>query len=552
MSNHDARHDVPGKSPDPILSDSSKQKQTPTVEETVGTPMAGDPRPYYFKRHFTSAGEDPFSTVKWTKRHSLITNPDGSVIFELKDVEVPDSWSQLATDIVVSKYFRKAGIPKTGHETSVRQVIYRVAHTIRQAGETQGGYFQDREEADTFEAELSYMLLHQIGAFNSPVWFNVGLKHVYGITGQGGNWAIDPKTDQVEPTTDAYSRPQSSACFIQSVEDDLMSIFELAKTEARLFKYGSGTGSNFSKLRGRDESLSGGGKSSGLMSFLEVLDRGAGSIKSGGTTRRAAKMVVLDVDHPEILEFIHWKSKEEKKARRLVDAGFDVDEAYRTVSGQNANNSVRVNDAFMKAVESDGDWTLTYRKDQSIVETMKAKDLLAQMAQSAWECGDPGLQYDTHINHWHTCKKSGRINASNPCSEYMFLDNSACNLASLNLTKFLDSNGEFSVEAFRHAVSVFFIAQEILVDLASYPTGEIANNSHRYRPLGLGFANLGTLLMRLGLPYHSPEGQTWAGAITSLMTGQAYAISAAMAQRKGPFPAFQSQPRFHAGSDRHA
>jgi len=490
-------------------------------------------------RHYTRAGQDPFADVVWDKRTTAIRNPDGSVVFQMDDIEVPAAWSQLATDIVVSKYFRKAGVPGSpGHETSVRQVVHRLAHTIRVTGEAQGGYFASSADAEAFEAELKYMLVHQIGAFNSPVWFNCGLKHEYGIDGSGGSYAVDLATDTVHMTTDAYSRPQVSACFIQSVGDDLMSIFELVKNEARVFKYGSGTGTNFSKLRGRMEKLSGGGTSSGLMSFLEVLDRGAGATKSGGTTRRAAKMVVLDMDHPEIVDFVQWKVKEERKVRALISAGYSSDfngEAYQTVAGQNSNNSVRVPDRFMEAVERDGTWETTFRTTGQVHEQHRARDLWNMIADSAWNCADPGVQFDDTIQRWHTCKATDRIHATNPCSEFCFLDDTACNLASINLMKMRRADGSFDAEGYRHANRVFFLAQEILVSFASYPTEPIARNSEDYRPLGLGYANLGTLLMVQGLPYDSDAARAYAGCITAMMTGEAYALSAEMAASKGPF-----------------
>ncbi|MEJ2420233.1 MAG: vitamin B12-dependent ribonucleotide reductase [Acidobacteriota bacterium] len=494
--------------------------------------------PFRLTRRFTREGADPYSDVAYTKRDCRIMNTDGSTVFELKGAEIPETWSQLATDIVVSKYFRKAGVPGTEHEVSVRQVVHRIVHTLRTEGERLGSYFVDKEEADVFEQELVHLLLTQKGAFNSPVWFNLGLWHEYGIEGQGGAYSWNPNTDKIEETANAYEHPQCSACFIQSVRDDLMSIFQLAKNEARLFKYGSGTGSNFSRIRSRDEKLSGGGTSSGLMSFLDVLDRAAGATKSGGTTRRAAKMVVLDVDHPEILDFIRWKRSEEAKARLLKESGVELEEAVRTVSGQNANNSVRVTDEFMEACEKDGDVSTYFRTNHEVASRLKARDVMREISQAAWECGDPGLQFDTTINRWHTCKATDRIHSSNPCSEYMFLDDSACNLASINLIKFTDEKGDFDVEGFKHAVSLFITAQEILVDLCSYPTAPIAQNSHDYRPLGLGYANLGTLLMVKGVPYDSPKARAWCGAITSLMTGHAYTMSAVIAQRKGPFPGF--------------
>lgn len=848
-------------------------------------------------RMFTSKNRDPLSQVAYEKRSSKIANTDGTAVFEMEDCEVPASWSQLATDILVSKYFRKRGVEGRGHEDSIRQVVRRLAKTIRQFGDSLGDYFATKEDAQAFEDELSFFLVHQYGAFNSPVWFNVGLYQAYQIEGQGGNWCWNPQTDQIEETKNAYQYPQASACFIQSVNDDLMGIFDLVKNEARLFKGGSGTGTNFSAIRGHQERLSGGGTSSGLMSFLEVFDRGAGATKSGGTTRRAAKMVCLDMDHPEIVDFIQWKEKEEKKAHALIRSGYDSDfngEAYRTIAGQNSNNSVRMNDDFMYAYLNDGNWNTTFRTTGEVCETFKARDLMRKVAQAAWTCADPGVQFDTTINKWHTVKNSGRINASNPCvtgdtlisttkgmrpiqdlvgeaidiltfdgrvvktskifptgmkevfelrtksgytlkltgdhkvwtenrgdvpaseltkqdkvilvqghfghesldqkmaefiglslgdgylssqgyvtvtmasnedvilaeyvdylnsikqdrmiagvrytdtgsrtatcaevatsviteysilnegssnkrflnkafaldrnsiagilrglftsdgtvanyggksqyvaldsssltmlrqtqklllmfgikskiyenrragnakamlpdgkgglkeyevremhslrmsrssrvlfeefigfhpksekagalralnhvvgvyqdkledffdsltslgiqkvydltepltqhfvadgilihncSEYMHLDDSACNLASLNLTKFYDeSTGIFDVEKYRHACEIFILAQEILVDAASYPTKPIAKNSHDFRPLGLGYSNLGTLLMVMGLPYDSDEGRAICAALTAIMTGRAYKRSAEVASQKGAFPGF--------------
>ncbi len=496
-----------------------------------------------FGRRHTRAGADPLGAIDYERRDSVITNPDGSVVFELRGAEVPRAWSQLATDIAVSKYFRKAGIhgdPKKG-ETSAQMLVHRIAHTVREAGEKLGGYFATKEDADTFEDELAYLLITQRAAFNSPVWFNLGLYQRYGIEGQGGNWYWDSTRDEVMETTNAYEHPQCSACFIQAVDDDLMSIYDLVKTEARLFKYGSGTGTNFSALRGRQEKLSGGGTSSGLMSFLEVFDRAAGATKSGGTTRRAAKMVCLDLDHPEIVDFIEWKVREERKARALITQGYEADfngEAYHTVSGQNSNNSIRVTDEFMRAVEQDGEWATRMRTTGEVCDTYKARELWRKIGESAWGCADPGLQYDSTINDWHTCPNSDRINASNPCSEYMFLDDTACNLASINLVKYLDERGDFDVDGYRHAVRIVFMAQEILVDHSAYPTKRIAKNSHDYRPLGLGYANLGTVLMRLGIPYDSDEGRSWCAALTAIMCGQAYRTSAEMSASKGPFNGF--------------
>ena len=517
-------------------------------------------------RRFTRPGVDPLDEVVYERRSSAITNPDGSIVFKMDGAEIPEGWSQLATDIVISKYFRKAGLfgSKDRGETSVRQVVYRIAHTIRAAGEEFGGYFAARTDADAFEAELSYLLVNQVGAFNSPVWFNCGLWHEYQISGGGGNWAWNmdadgatrargthgadarsPQVSDVIETRGAYERPQCSACFIQAVGDDLMSIYELVKSEARLFKYGSGTGSNFSPIRGKQEKLSGGGTSSGLLSFLEVFDRAAGATKSGGTTRRAAKMVCLDMDHPEIEDFINWKMREEKKAHALIRGGFSSDfngEAYHTISGQNSNNSVRVTDDFMRAALSGGTWQTVARTTGQVVATYDAKNLWHQIAEAAWACADPGVQYDTTINRWHTCPNTAPIRASNPCSEYMFLDDSACNLASINLIKLLreasDGTQSFDIEGYRHACRVFLLAQEILVDLSSYPTAPIARNSHDYRPLGLGYANLGSLLMQLGIPYDSDQGRAVTGSLTAIMCGHAYKTSADVAASKGAFAGF--------------
>ncbi len=494
------------------------------------------------RRHFTQPGQDPYDGIEWTKRSSRIANPDGSVVFEMNDVEVPEGWSQLATDIAASKYFRKASVPGTGHEVSVRQLIFRVAHTIRDSGVSMG-YFQSPEEAETFESELTYMLVRQMGAFNSPVWFNCGLKQAYGIAGRPvGNWHFVHETGEVVEAKDAYSHPQLAACFIQSVEDDLMDIADAVKREMRIFKFGSGTGSNFSKLRAEGEMLSGGGTSSGLMSFLEILDRAAGATKSGGTTRRAAKMVCLDMDHPDIERFINWKVREEDKARALIEAGLSSDfngEAYRTVSGQNSNNSVRIPDEFMEFYLEDGEWTTRWRTTGEPGRSFRAKDLMDQICHAAWRCADPGVQFDSTVNRWHTCKNTDKINASNPCSEYMFLDDSACNLASINLMKFYDKESRrFDIDGFRHACEIFLTAQEIIVDFASYPTELIAQNSHDFRPLGLGYANLGTLLQVNGIPYDSDEGRGVAASITGIMCGRAYARSAELAQRVGPFPGY--------------
>jgi len=546
---------------------SGKKGRSPGATEAKGAGKASrTSRGVRIARRFSSPVKDPLDTVVYERRSSAITNTDGSVVFRMDGAEVPSTWSQLATDIVISKYFRKAGLhgDKDQGETSVRQVVHRLAHTIRTVGEkpargdSSRPYFASKADADAFEAELSCLLVNQYGAFNSPVWFNLGLWHEYGIEGSGGNWAWDFDAQDATEAKVAYERPQCSACFIQSVKDDLMSIYDLVKSEARLFKYGSGTGSNFSTIRGRQEKLSGGGTSSGLMSFLEVFDRAAGATKSGGTTRRAAKMVCLDMDHPEIVDFIGWKAREEKKAHALIAAGYSADfngDAYHTISGQNSNNSVRVTDEFMRAAASGAKWQTRFRTTGQVSETFEAKDVWHQLAEAAWGCADPGVQYDSTINRWHTCPNSGRINASNPCSEYMFLDDTACNLASVNLTKFLretavdeaeprvsgtprGSTTSFDVDGYRHACRVFFIAQEILVDLSSYPTSNIARNSHDYRPLGLGYANLGSLLMALGVPYDSRQGRAIAAALTAIMCGTAYRTSAEMAAVKGSFPGY--------------
>ncbi|HTX14305.1 MAG TPA: vitamin B12-dependent ribonucleotide reductase [Candidatus Baltobacteraceae bacterium] len=464
-----------------------------------------------FKRRFTDGMVSPFDKVEWERRTALIGNDKGQVIFRQENVEVPKTWSMTATNIVASKYFH--GKPNTPErETSVRHLISRVVDTIVGWGDA-GGYFATPESKGAFRDELTHLLVEQKMAFNSPVWFNVG---------------VQPK-------------PQCSACFINSVQDNMGSIMDLAKTEGMLFKWGSGTGTNFSALRGSRETLSGGGIASGPVSFMKGFDAFAGVIKSGGKTRRAAKMVILNVDHPDILEFIESKTKEERKAQVLIEQGYDpaIDgEAYSSVFFQNANHSVRVTDDFMRAFEEDRDWWTHQVTDEKPLEKHRARDLMRMMAESAWKCGDPGMQYDTTINRWHTCKTSARINASNPCSEYMFLDDTACNLASLNLMKFLGASGQFDQEGFKHAVDVTITAQEILVDNASYPTPKIEKNSHDYRPLGLGYANLGALLMSLALPYDSDGGRDFCGAITGLMTGEAYAQSARIAERMGPFPGY--------------
>lgn len=492
--------------------------------------------------HFHTPGRDPEKDLNWKKVDCEIKDHEGRIFFKMTGVEAPDSWSQLAVEIAASKYFRKSGVPKTTHETGIRQMVQRVTKRIAKAGREQG-HFKTAKDEQIFERELRALILQQRGLFNSPVWFNYGLAQAYKAKADTSCYVWNPKTKKVERREEALKNPQVSACFIQKIEDNLESIFELAKNEARLFKFGSGSGTNFSALRARDEKLEGGGTSSGLIAFLEVLDRGAGAVKSGGTTRRAAKMVILDVDHPEVENFIQWKVREEQKARALMQAGFGRDyesEAYRTVSGQNANNSVRVPDRFMKAVAEDAFWELKARTTGKVMKHIQARDIWRQIADAAWACADPGLQFDDTINAWHTCPKTDRIYASNPCSEYMFLEDSACNLASLNLLKFVEEDGHFNAGLFAEAARVFFRAQEILVDDASYPTAAIAANSHRFRPLGLGYAGLGAFLMQKGIPYDSETGRAWGAALAALVTGVAYDESARMAKKKGAFEGFRA------------
>ncbi len=547
----------------------------------------------------------------YERRDSVIKNPDGSIVFEIKDIEVPQDWTQLATDILAQKYIRKAGLPKehssTGSETSIKQVVHRLAGCWRHWGE-EHNYFASEEDAQAFYDELAYMLLKQMVAPNSPQWFNTGLAWAYDITGKPqGHWYVDPASEELKQSEDAYTRPQPHACFIQSLEDDLVNpggIFDLALREARVFKYGSGTGSNFSALRGRGEPLSGGGTSSGLMSFLKVFDAGAGAIKSGGTTRRAAKMICLDMEHPEIETFIMWKYREEQKVADLVtgshinkillqkiadaakEAGtnwkenqklklaireakhlgvslnyifrvlqmadqgiYDADfvefdtnfnnEAYDTVSGQNANNSIRIPNSFFDAVEHGEDWKLINRTNGEVHSTVNAKALWEKVCLAAWHSADPGLQFDTTINEWHTCPKDGRINASNPCSEYMFLDDTACNLASLNIAKFINGDNKFNVTWFEHATRLMTIVLEISVLMAQFVSEEMALRSYKYRTLGLGYANIGSTLMRLGIPYDSDEARTFIGAVSALMCGQSYTTSAEMAHALGPFEKYE-------------
>ena len=483
-----------------------------------------------FRRLFTKPGVSPYDEVEWELRNAQITDAQGNVIFEQKDVEVPKDWSMTATNIVASKYLHGT-LGTAERETGVRQLVGRVAETIRDWGLAQG-YFKTPEDGATFHDELVHILVRQYAAFNSPVWFNVGCDRIE-PNSDGRNWHWNPQTQQVEFGVTGYTKPQCSACFINSVKDSLDSILTLAKTEGMLFKWGSGTGTNLSPLRSSTEGLSGGGTASGPLSFMKGFDAFAGVIKSGGKTRRAAKMVILNVDHPDITDFIECKMKEEAKAHALVSMGYDGShpdsDAYSSIFFQNANNSVRVTDDFMYAVIRDTDFSTKSVIDGRVMQTFKAKDLLNKISEATWHCGDPGMQYDTTVNRWHTSKNTARINASNPCSEYMFLDDSACNLASLNLLKFAP-NGTFDVEAYRHAVDILITAQEIIVDNAGYPTEQIMRNSHDYRPLGLGYANLGALLMAAGLPYDSDAGRDYAACVTAIMCGQAYLQSSRIAE----------------------
>lgn len=492
-------------------------------------------------RKFSSESYLGSLSSQWKLVDCKIQDPSGKVYFEMKAVEAPADWTQLAVEIAASKYFRKKGVPRTGSEKSVRQMIQRVSSGLEKITVAQG-YF-GKKEAQIFATELQTLLTHQMGSFNSPVWFNFGLYSSYKIESPHRSWGWSPKAKKIVGFDEAYQHPQVSACFIQKVEDSLESIFQLVKTEALLFKYGSGSGTNFSSLRSKYEELDSGGTSSGLISFLEVLDRGAGAIKSGGTTRRAAKMVVVDIDHPEVEDFILWKSREEKKAKTLIEAGYSSGmdgEAYKTVAGQNGNNSVRVTDQFMKAVVADKNWSLKNRQTGKIIKQLKARELWRLIAKSAWECADPGLQFHDSINRMNPVPVSGSIRASNPCSEFMFLDDSACNLSSLNLTRFWKAHeNHFDVEAFQAAARLFLIAQDAFVDHAGYPSEKIAMNSHAFRPLGIGVAGLGALLMRMGIPYDSPAGRAWAGALIAILSGVAYQTSSEIAQSLGPFPEFK-------------
>jgi ribonucleoside-diphosphate reductase alpha chain len=486
-----------------------------------------------FPRFFTSKleqGKTPYDEITWELRTATIGNDKGSVIFEQRDVEVPIDWSQTATNIVASKYFHgRLGSPD--RERSVAQLVHRVVDTIADWG-LSGNYFKTKQDGENFRLELAHLMLTQKACFNSPVWFNVGVRE-----SRGYGFYFDEAQQVVKKLQPGENHPQCSACFINSVSDSLESILDLAKTEGMLFKWGSGTGTNLSSIREEDAHLWGGGRASGPLSFMKGFDAFAGVIKSGGKTRRAAKMVILNADHPDVEKFIWCKAKEEKKAHTLIDAGYDASldgDAYSSIFFQNANNSIRAADEFMQAVADDTDWWTRSVVSGQPVNRHRARDIMRQIAEATYQCGDPGMQFDTTINKWHTSKSTARINASNPCSEYMFLDDSACNLASLNLMKFVGADGVFDVEAFRHAVDTVIVAQEILVDNASYPTEKIAKNSHDFRPLGLGYANLGAMLMSLGLPYDGDSGRDFAAAITAIMCGQAYLTSARIAEAVGP------------------
>lgn len=499
-----------------------------------------------FQRFFTKEDTKVYDLFAYEKRTSIIRNPAGDAVFEMNGVEVPVSWSQVATDILAQKYFRKAGVPQSdgtnGAETSIKQVAHRMANCWKQWGQKYN-YFSSQQDAQVFYDELVYTIIGQLAAPNSPQWFNTGLHSSYDIAGPPqGHYYVDPVTKKLQKSTSAYERPQLHACFILSVKDDLVNdggIMDLLIREARIFKYGAGVGTNYSTIRGETEKLSGGGYSSGLMSFLKIGDRAAGAIKSGGTTRRAAKMVCLDLDHPEIENFVNWKVDEEKKVAALIAAGYSSDyegEAYRTVSGQNSNNSVRIPNNFFKTLAHKGNWDLIGRTNGKVVNSIPAEKLWQDIAFAAWACADPGVQFDTTVNEWHTCPAGGRINASNPCSEYMFLDNTACNLASINLAHFFDPKTlAFDVKGFEHACRIWTVALEISVLMAQFPSKDVARLSYDYRTLGLGYANLGAMLMVAGIPYDSDKARAIGGAITAVMTGTAYATSAELAKELGTF-----------------
>jgi ribonucleoside-diphosphate reductase alpha chain len=503
------------------------------------------------KRFFVPQGQNPYNLFNYEIRKSAIKNPNGEVVFEMNEVEAPQKWSQVATDIMAQKYFRRTGVLQkdgsTGSESSVKQLVHRLADCWRVWGQKYG-YFSSEEDAQTFYDEIVYTLLAQIAAPNSPQWFNTGLYNSYGIASSSqGHYFVDPKDEKLKMSSNAYERPQTHACFILSVEDDLVNeggIMDLLVKEARIFKYGSGAGTNYSRIRATHEKLSGGGQSSGLMSFLKVTDKAAGAIKSGGTTRRAAKMVCVDLDHPEVPEMVNWKLQEEKKVAALVAGGYSSDyegEAYQTVSGQNVNLSVRIPNEFFQNLKEKKNWGFTSRTNGEVLKEISSQELWDQIALAAWQCGDPGVQFDTTINEWHTCPEGGKIRASNPCSEYMFLDNTGCNLASINLLKFWDQEKQqFDHATFEHTCKIWSIVLEITTLMAQYPTKEIATLSYEYRPIGLGFANLGGLLMSSGIAYDSNQGRAIAASISSIMTGTAYKTSAELASVLGPFKHFET------------
>jgi ribonucleoside-diphosphate reductase alpha chain len=501
-------------------------------------------------RFFTKEDSSPYDQFEYDIRASVIKNPDGKIVFEMRNVEAPKGWSQIATDILAQKYFRRAGVPQadgsTGRETSVKQVVHRLADCWMKWG-IEYNYFASEKDAKIFYDELVFMMLAQMSAPNSPQWFNTGLFSSYGISGAPqGHFYVDPKDEKIKKSTSAYQRPQPHACFILSVNDDLVNaggIMDLWTREARIFKYGSGVGTNFSKLRAKGEKLSGGGTSSGLMSFLKIGDRAAGAIKSGGTTRRAAKMVCLDLDHPEVEDFINWKVKEEEKVAAMIAAGYSSDfegDAYQTVSGQNSNNSVRIPNSFFKTLVQGGEWEFTSRSTGEVMRRIPASKIWDEISYAAWRCADPGVQYDSTINEWHTSPEGGKINASNPCSEYMFLDNTACNLASLNLMKFYNQEKRrFDVKAYEYAIRLWTIVLEISVTMAQFPSEEVAELSYKYRTLGLGYANLGTLLMVNGIPYDSDRGRAISASLTSILTGISYRTSAEIASVLGAFSEYE-------------
>src|SRR6266850_1290122 len=525
----------------PVPQQARRGSVTVTATRAAKNTVSAAKKSLSIKRVFSDAKTNPFDQLEWERRTAEITDDAGKVIFKQENVEVPKSWSMLATKVVVSKYFYgEQGLPE--RETSVRQLIHRICRTIADWG-VKDGYFS-KSGAEVFYNEMTWLCLNQYGAFNSPVWFNVGLYHQYevGNTSSRGNWFYNRKLGQAERAKTQYEYPQCSACFIQSVDDNMESIMHLAHSEAMLFKFGSGTGTDLSPLRSSREKLSGGGRPSGPLSFLRVYDQVANVVKSGGKTRRAAKMNTLKDWHPDIEEFIDAKQKEEKKAWALIEQGYDGSyngDAYGSVMYQNENLSVRVSDDFMHAALEDREWWTRRVRDGSPCERKDARTLLRKIAEGTHICGDPGMEFDSTIHKWHTCKGTDRQNSTNPCSEYLFLDNTACNLASLNLMKFKKADGVFDVERFKAAVRVFITAQEIIVDNASYPIKEIAENSHIFRTLGLGYANLGSLVMSYGYGYDSVEGRALAGAITAIMTGHAYEQSARMAQTEGPFPGYR-------------